>query len=117
MSLMMASLQVVDVRAGPCFGVEDEARALPDQARDGAVRVVEVTEDARLGGAVFDACGVLAFRQPGTAVIALLVVEVPVVVGAGHHARPATHALLGVDVDDAVFGVMAGRGRARLDAW
>src|SRR5574340_125976 len=135
--------QVVDVGVGPRLRVQGEAAAILDELRDGAGGIVQIAEDARLRRAIVDARRILALRQALTAevalhhdplamarrarllvgrrsllaeVVALFGMEVAVVVGTGHHAGATADAHVRVDVDDAVFGVMAGSGGAYFNA-
>src|SRR3989304_2044876 len=127
--------QVVDGRVRPQLRLQRRATADLDELEDLALRVVEVAEDARLGGAVGDAgrlepgvdavdaevalhhradlvvavAGVLVGRRALVGeVVALLVVEVAGAVGAGLHAGAAADAGLAVDVGEAGFAGGAG---------
>src|SRR5215471_14640688 len=122
--------------------MQGESTALLDQHRDLAQRIVEIAEIAsdswtvghtgrRLAGAHPIAAEIafhhhvllvalrtrlLIGRHAVGKIVLWLVVEVPVGVGAGHHAGAAADAQIVVYVDDAVLPLEARTGRAGVDA-
>ena len=119
---MTSPRQVVVGGLRPPLGHERVAVALGDRLRDFGLRVVDVAEEARVGGAGHDARGLaigLGKRRVVDAIDAegallhhlLLRVELAHAVRAGPRAVLAADALVVVDQHDAVLGALVARAR------
>src|ERR1039458_6905913 len=120
---LLVDVRVENPRLGAQVRLEREHLVLADEFLDRVVldRVLQVAEDARLGGADLDAGRPEAARDAVVAQRALLRrlglrVQEPASVGAGLDAEPAADAVGGVHQHRAVGAVKRGPNRARLRA-
>ena len=107
------ALVVIDIGPGVDVGGDHLNRLLfPDDSADFTLRIIEIAEGARLGGAGHHTRGLLAALQAVAAEIAFVRsvdagVAVAGAVGAGGHAVAAADAFFGID-DDQPVGLLEG---------